>query len=206
MNVSREAEAEPASPADAVSEKVASTRSTGTPTASAAICRKAVWLPCPTSAPAWNSSTWSTSSSPWRTSRASQRSGKPNEKPTFLNPQAKPRPRRSAPGCGGRDAKGEGASAGGRGSVQWAASAQRSTTTGRLTPGGISVPVGPMDPSRSRLRRRSSTGSMPRRSASLFIWVSATNAPCGAPKPRKAPPGTAWVSTAKLSTARWGIS
>ena len=67
-----------------------------------------MWLPCPTSAPAWNSSTWSTSSSPWRTSRVSQRSGKPNEKPTFLKPQAKPRPRRSASGRGGEGGEGRG--------------------------------------------------------------------------------------------------
>ena len=67
-----------------------------------------MWLPCPTSAPAWNSSTWSTSSSPCRTSRVSQRSGKPNEKPTFLKPQAKPRPRRSASGCGGEGGEGRG--------------------------------------------------------------------------------------------------
>ena len=64
---------------------------------------------------------------------------------------------------------------------------------GSATPAGIGV----LGDARCSLAQQvappSSTGSMPRRSASLFIWLSATKQPWGPPKPRKAPPGTEWV-------------
>ena len=68
-----------------------------------------------------------------------------------------------------------------------------------VTPSGIGVWVMPTLPSRSAFTRRISTGSMPSASASLLIWLSAANAPCGPPKPRNAPAGVALVYTAWLS-------
>jgi hypothetical protein len=56
---------------------------------------------------------------------------------------------------------------------------------------GVPTPIG--SPSFNPFFSRSSTGSMPSFSASLFIWVSAMNKACGAPKPRNAAPGTLLV-------------
>ena len=58
-----------------------------------------------------------------------------------------------------------------------------------LTPTGIGAPVMPRLASCTMLRRRTSTGSRSSASARRFICISATNEPCGPPKPRKAPAG-----------------
>ncbi len=134
---------------------------------------------------------------------ASHCSGAPKEKPTFLKEQAMPRPRRMVVGEVGNDWKGERwaktSTVGRPGSrlvPQPAACAAASITSAMLTPGGMGVCVVSRLPSRKTFLSRSSTGSMPSASASLFIWHSAANAPCGPPKPRNAPPGTLLVVTA----------
>ena len=66
----------------------------------------------------------------------------------------------------------------------------RSNTGSMVTPGGTMLRVAWIEPSCQQLRRRSSTGSMPSASASLFICISAAKWACGPPKPRNAPLGT----------------
>ena len=111
----------------------------------------------------------------------------------FLYAQATPRPRRIAPETAGSEATGENGCAGTSGSSKCDRSEHASSTSGSVTPAGMTVWVMPMLPSRSTLRRRISTGSIPSASASLFIWLSATNVPWGPPKPRNAPPIAAFV-------------
>src|SRR3972149_3399624 len=124
---------------------------------------------------------------------AAQCSANPNEKPTFLKPQAKPTPYFL---CAWRlDARGGGCQPDSI-RVQPDSSAQRSTTVSRLTPFGTEVPTERIDPSRTTFFKRNSTGSMPNASASLSICISAAYNPCGPPKPRNAPLGMLFVYTA----------
>ena len=123
-----------------------------------------------------------------------------------MNEQAKPRPRRSADGSGGSDGNGLKSPRSPLEEGSDAASAQRSITSGMVTPGGMAVWVMPMLPSRSELMRRICTGSIPSASASLLTWLSAAKAAWGAPKPRNAPAGVALVYTAMLSISALGTS
>ena len=66
----------------------------------------------------------------------------------------------------------------------------RSNTGSMVTPGGTTLRVAWIEPSCQQLRRRSSMGSIPSASASLFICISAAKWACGPPKPRNAPLGT----------------
>jgi hypothetical protein len=124
-----------------------------------------------------------------------------------LNAQARPRPRRSAPGEANREL-GVGNRARSRSESsrptsgrahrpfscrQPNVSAHCFTTGPMVTPLGSGVPTEVGTPSVSTLRSRIVTGSRPNTSASLFIWPSAAKAACGPPKPRNAPPGTLLV-------------
>src|SRR4030065_99000 len=146
------------------------------------------------------------SAPPCSSTFAVELSGAPNEKPTFLKAQAKPRPRLRYGASvlpsevrGGRDHPPEVL-------LQPAASAHFSTTVPIDTPLGSGVPTESRAPSRRRLRARISTGSIPSFSARRLICDSAAKAPCGPPKPRNAPPGILFVYTEYASTFTFGIS
>ena len=109
----------------------------------------------------------------------------------FLNPTAKPTPRRTpsprvvlpAP-PGSRIASRGSGSGSGIGS-----SAARRITSATGSDPSSRWPVGSTSPGASAFRSRSSTGSSPSASASLSICASAAKHVCTAPKPRIAPHG-----------------
>ena len=67
-------------------------------------------------------------------------------------------------------------------------------------------PIGSVEPSRTALRRRISSGERPSGSASRSICISAANSVCGAPKPRKAPFGGVFVITTRERMRTFGQS
>ncbi len=109
----------------------------------------------------------------------------------FLNPTAKPTPRRTPsprvvlPAPPGRPIASLGS---GSGSGIGSSAARRITSATGSDPSSF-WPVGSSSPGASAFRRRSSTGSRPSASASLSICASAAKHVCTAPKPRIAPQG-----------------
>ena len=113
----------------------------------------------------------------------------------FLNPTAKPTPRRTPsprvvfPAPPGRRIGSRGsASASGTG----IAAAARITSATGIEPSST-CPVGSVSPGSIAFSSRSSIGSMPSASASLSICASAAKHVCTAPKPRMAPQGGLFV-------------
>ncbi len=113
----------------------------------------------------------------------------------FLNPSAKPTPRRTPsprvvfPAPPGRRIGSRGSSSAGGGSS--AAAAVITSATGSEP--AIFCPVGSVSPGASAFRSRSSTGSSPSSAASLSIWASDAKHVCTAPNPRIAPQGRLFV-------------
>ena len=190
IKVIREAEAEPEFPWSPESDEIIFTFSGVTPITSAAICAIIVCVPCPTSAPAWWTITFSILPSPRISTLAQEFSWYPNENPTFLKPAAKPRPWTTAE-SEGKDEDLTLLFFGFWSHPNLFAAASMTSET--LTGPGAGVPTPRVNPSLSAFCNRNRTGSIPSFSASLFIWPSAINNACGAPKPRKAAPGILFV-------------
>ncbi len=120
----------------------------------------------------------------------------------FLNPTAKPVPRRTPsprvvfPAPPGSLIASRG-SASGSGTAN--AAVRRMTSFVGSEP-AMTWPVASLPPGSSAFRSRSSTGSMPSAAASLSICASAAKQVCTAPNPRIAPQGGLFVYTTRPST------
>ena len=84
-----------------------------------------------------------------------------------------------------------------------AATARITSATGAVPV--MTWPVGRVSPVFRAFFSRSSTGSMPRASASLSIWASWAKQVCTAPKPRIAPHGGLLVRIAQPSMKALGV-
>src|SRR5918994_583791 len=115
----------------------------------------------------------------------------------FLNPTAKPSPRRTPsprvvlPAPPGSRIASRGSASGSGGDI---AAARRMTSLVGSEP-VRSCPVGSAPPGSSAFRSRSSTGSISSSPASLSICASAAKQDCTAPNPRIAPQGGLFVYT-----------
>ena len=123
----------------------------------------------------------------------------------FLNPTAKPMPRRTSAASAVRPAppgRREHVVGGRRAGSGSAAHARITSATGSAP--SIRWPVSSSSPGASALRRRSSTGSMPHAAASRSICASWAKHDCTTPKPRIAPHGGLFVRTAIACTCAFG--
>jgi hypothetical protein len=67
-------------------------------------------------------------------------------------------------------------------------------------------PVASVCPCRTKFRRRISSGAIPSSRAMTSRCLSSANSDCGAPNPRKAPCGGAFVATARAWMRTWSTS
>ncbi len=188
----RDATVGPLSGTSRVSGTATSTSVSASPSRSATICANTVFVPWPMSVLAASTRTRPSGVSSSAAREASFTSPEPVKPEPWKN-VASPRPRRAAPGrafacaCSARFA--------------CQSDAASASSTRASSPGSSfsNCPVGSRSPACRKFLRRSATGSSPSSFAARSMCISMAKIVCGAPNPRNAPYGGAFVNTARLS-------